>query len=408
MDGADFGVGPVGVRTRQRMGKEVSTVGNRVAICAVAQTKFEADKWNVRIQGMVWETVKKVCEQTGLRFGKGGIEAAVTVSDDLFDARTISDSAVTDVVGAHFQAEEKVASDGLQAVYYAVATVLSGHHDIVLLAGHCKESQAASRNMVTHLAFDPFFTRPVGLDYLSAAALQAQAYLGRSGVTEEQLADLVVRSRHWAAKNPVARTTAQCTRDEALASPMVADPIREAFMYPVTDGAISMILASEERARELTDRPVWVTGLGNCYDSFYLGERDLAGNFSLERAAKRAYAMAGIDTPASAFDVVEICDQYAHQLPQWAEGLGLCGAEGGARWLASGGPDRQNVNRSGGMLAGNPLMLGGLVRAAEAVIQLRGEAGDRQVPDARRALAQGCTGPAGQLQTVAVLENGGE
>ncbi|MDQ1257162.1 MAG: acetyl-CoA C-acetyltransferase, partial [Candidatus Hydrogenedentes bacterium] len=62
----------------------------------------------------------------------------------------------------------------------------------------------------------------------------------------------------------------------------------------------------------------------------------------------------------------------------------------------------------GGMLAGNPLMLGGLARAAEAVIQLRGEAGERQVPDARRALAQGCTGPAGQLQTVAVLENGGE
>ena len=380
-------------------------MANRVAICAVAQTRFEPDKWNVRIQGMLWEVVKNVCEQTGLGFGEGGIEATVTVSDDVFDARTISDGAITDVVGAHFQSEEKVAADGSQGIYYATATVLSGHHDIVLLAGHCKESQAASRNQVTHLAFDPFFTRPVGLDYLAAAALQAQAYMNRSGVTDEQLAEVVVRSRAWAAKNPVAQEKAPITRNEALASPMVADPIRQAYMYPVSDGAVAMILASEERAKEITANPVWVTGLGNCYDSFYLGERDLAGNFSMERAAKRAYAMAGIADPEHAFDVVEICDAYAHQQPQWAEGLGLCAPGEGGQWLVNGGPDKQNVNRSGGMLAGNPLMLGGLARAAEAVLQLRGEAGERQVSGAKRALAQGATGPAGQLQTVIVLEN---
>ena len=380
-------------------------MARRVAICAVAQTKFETDKWDVRVQGMVWEVVDQVRKQAGLEFGEGGIEAAVTVSDDVFDARTISDAAITDVVGAHFQSEEKVAADGAQGVYYATATVLSGHHDIVLLAGHCKESQAASRNQVTHLAFDPFYTRPLGLDYLAAAALQAQAYMARSGVTEEQLTDLVVRSREWAAKNPVAQDTAPLTREEVLAAPMLADPIRETFMYPVSDGAVAMILANEERAREITDKPVWVTGLGNCHDSFFLGERDLAGNFALERAAQRAYAIAGIDDPATAFDVVEIADQYAHQLPQYAEGLGLCAAGAGGQWLADGGPDRQNVNRSGGMLAGNPLILGGLARAAEAVIQLRGEAGDRQVPNAKRALAHGATGPAGQLQTVIVLEN---
>ena len=380
-------------------------MAGRVAICAVAQTKFEANKWDVRVQGMIWEVVSEVRRQTGLDFGEGGIEAAVTVSDDVFDARTISDSAITDVVGAHYQGEEKVAADGAQGVYYAAATVLSGHHDVVLLAGHCKESQPASRNQVTHLAFDPFFTRPVGLDYLAAAALQAQAYMARAGVTEEQLADLVARSRAWAAKNPGAQEWTPVTRDDVLAAPMAADPIRESFMYPVSDGAVAMILANEERAREITDTPVWITGLGNCYDSFFLGERDLAGNFALERAAQRAYAMAGIDDPAAAFDVVEIADQYAHQLPQYAEGLGLCAPGAGGQWLAEGGPDRQNVNRSGGMLAGNPLMLGGMARAAECVIQLRGEAGERQVPDARRALAQGATGPAGQLQTVIVLEN---
>jgi acetyl-CoA C-acetyltransferase len=380
-------------------------VPERVAICAVAQTKYDKDKWYQRIQGMAWEVVKQVVSETGLDFSDdGGIEAAITVSDDAFDARTISDSAMTDVVGAHFKSEEKVAADGSQAVYYALATILSGHHDVVILVGHCKESQPASRNMVTHLAFDPFFTRPVGLDYLSAAALQAQAYMKKSSVTEEQLAEIVVRSRKYAAMNPVAQETASLTAEEVLNSPMLADPIRELFSYPTSDGAIAMIMASEDRAAALTDKPVWVTGAGNCYDSFFLGDRDLAGVFPLSKAAERAYTMAGIKDPKSAFDVVEVADQYAHQQPLWAEGLGLCDEGKGGAWLADGEPEKQHVNLSGGMLSGNPLILGGMARIAEAVIQIRGEAGERQVPGAKCALAQGSAGPAGQLQTVIILE----
>jgi len=380
-------------------------VGKRVAICAVAQTKFEPWKRNIRMQGLVFETVKQVRQQTGLSYGKGQIEAAITCSDDLFDARTISDGAITDVVGGHFQGEEKVAADGTQAVYAAAAAILAGHHDIVLVAGHSKESQCVSRNMITHLAFDPFFTRPVGLDYLSAAALQAQAYMAKSGVTEEQLADVVVHSRQWAARNKFAQEQAPLTREAVLDSTLLADPIRALFTYPVSDGSVSLILASEERASEITDKPVWITGLGNCYDTFYLGERDLAGTYALGRAACRAYGMAGIKDARSSFDVVEIAGQYAHSIPQTAEGLGLCGDGEGGRWLAENGLDSCKVNRSGGMLAGNPLLLGGLARVAECVLQLRGEAEGHQVPGAHRALAQGATGPAGQLQTVVVLEN---
>lgn len=379
-------------------------MGKRVAIVGVAQTKFESNKWRQRMQGMALEVVQQVRAQTGLSFGPKQIEAAITCSDDVFDARTISDSPMTDVVGGHFQGEEKAAADGAQAVYYAASNILSGHHDIVIVVGHSKESQCASRNQITHLAFDPFFTRPVGLDYLAAGALQAQAYLAKSGVTEEQLADLVVRSRQWAAKNPFANDQTPVTREQVLASKLVADPLREKHIYPVTDGAVALILACEDRAKEFTDTPVWISGLGNCYDTFYLGERDLGANYSLGRAACRAYGMAGIKDAKNAFDVVEIADQYAHQLPQYAEGLGLCGDGEGAKWLADGGADKAHVNHSGGMLAGNPLMIGGLARVAECALQLRGEAGERQVNGAKRAVAQGATGPAGQLQTVVVLE----
>ncbi len=379
-------------------------MGNRVGICAVAQTTYERNKWRERFQGMALTILESLLEQTGLEFGDSGINTAISVSDDIFDARTISDNGMTDVLGAHFRCEEKVAQDGIQAIYYGLATILSGHTDVVLVLGHCKESQPASRNMVTHMAFDPFFGRPVGLDYCGAAGLQAQAYAMRSGVTDEQLADVVVRAREDAKKNPFITETPEVTRNEVVASPMLADPIRELHAYPVSDGAVGMILASEERAKTLTKKPVWIAGVGNCMDSFFLGDRDLASNFALKRAAERAYKRAGITDPGKAFEVVELSDQYAYQRPMWLEGLGIADENKGAEWLASHGDNGCRVNPSGGMLAGNPMMIGGLVRAAESALQLRGDAGDRQVKDAKTALAHGVMGPAGQFHSVAILK----
>jgi len=165
-----------------------------------------------------------------------------------------------------------------------------------------------------------------------------------------------------------------------------------------------MILAAEERAKDFTKEPVWIKGVGNCMDSFFLGDRDLASNFALEKAAAIAYRRAGISDSRTAFDVVEVSDQYAYQQPMWAEGLGICDHGLGGAWIDTDGPQHSNVNPSGGMLAGNPLILGGLVRAAEGALQLMEKAGEHQVPNARTALAHGVMGPAGQFHTVVILE----
>ncbi|GAB4295608.1 MAG: thiolase domain-containing protein [Myxococcota bacterium] len=380
-------------------------MAERVGICAAAQTTYERNKWRLRFQGMALEVLESLLEQTGLDFSeKGGINTSISVSDDVFDARTISDNAMTDVLGAHFRCEEKVAQEGAQAVYYGLATILSGHTDLVLIIGHCKESQAQSRNIVTHLAFDPFYTRPVGLDFCCAAALQAQAYIAKSSITEKQLAKVVVRAREMAKRNPYTPEIERVTEEEVMNSPMLSDPIRELHAYPVSDGAVGLILASEKRAKEITNTPVWITGVGNCMDAFFLGDRDLAGNFALKRAAERAYKRAGIYDPRTAFDIIELSDQYAYQQPMWLEGLGLCDEGKGGRFIDEEGGERFNVNLSGGMLAGNPLILGGLVRVAEAALQLMGKAGERQSVDARTALAHGVMGPAGQFHTVVTLQ----
>lgn len=380
-------------------------MGSRVAICAMSQIKNEPDIWYQRFQGMLLDCLEPMLSETGVTFDMDkGIRNIVTCSDDVFDARTISDNGMQDVVGAHYRGEEKTAQDGLNALGYAMACILSGHDDLILFLGHCKESQPESRNMCANLAYDPFYCRPMGMDFLNVNAFQARAYMEKSGLAEEHLADIVVRSREKAALNPFARENETVSREDVMASPFLSDPIRELHAYPVTDWAVGMLLCCEERVREFTDNPVWITGFGNCMDRYFVGDRDLTSNFSLKKAAERAYRMAGVRNPKAELDVIELNDAYAYQLPMIAEGIGLAEEGQGAKWVASGGPEKDNVNLSGGMLNGNPIMLGGVARAVEGFLQLHGAAGERQVDGAKKALAHGSTGAASQHQTVMIME----
>lgn len=377
----------------------------RVAICAVAQHKIEADIWYKRYQGMLLDILEDLQKQTGFTFDENtGVKNIVSCSDDVFDARTISNNGVADAIGAHYRGEEKIAQEGLNALGYAMAMIRAGYDDLVYVAGHCKESQPESRNMCANLAYDPFYTRCLGLDYLNTAGLQARAYGIKSGITEEQLAKVVVRARQWALRNPYANEQGQLELGDVMYSPMLCDPIRSLHAYPVSDGAVGLLLASEDRAYEFTDRPVWITGFGNCMDSFFLGDRDLVSNHALSKAAQQAYRMAGINNPAADIDLAEVMDCYAYQQPLWLEGLGFCQQGQGGRFIDECGPARYNVNLSGGMLAGRPLMIGGLYGAVEAVLQLKGQAGEHQAADINRAVVQSTTGGAGQFHTVVVLE----
>jgi len=377
----------------------------RVAVCAVAQYKCDSNIWHKRFQGMLLDVLEDIQKQTGMHFSEdGGVRSIVSSSDDVFDARTISDNGMTDVLGAHYREEEKMAQESLNALGYAMSIIRSGHEDVVYVAGHCKESQGESRNMCTNLSYDPFYCRSLGLDYTNVAALQARVYMAKSGLTEEQMAKIVVRARQWAAKNPYANATEQVELGEVMYSPMLCDPIRTLHAYPVSDGAVAFLLASEEKAHEYTDNPVWLTGFGSCMDSYFLGDRDLASNFALKKAAGRAYNMAGVKDAAEEIDLAEVMDCFAYQQPMWLEGLGFCGDGEGAQFIDEGGLEKYHVNLSGGMLAGNPIMTSGLYRAAEAVIQLKGEAGEHQASGVSRAVAQSTTGGAGQFHTVVVLE----
>jgi acetyl-CoA C-acetyltransferase len=380
-------------------------MGERVAIVAVAQTKYHPNRVDVNEEELAYEAIKQVLQETGVSLSE--IDSSVTCSQDFWDGRTISSMNIQHVVGAHLGHEDKVAEDGINAVYAAMGHILSGHHEIALLEAHTKESQT-DKSLIENAAFDAILMRQLGLDFTSAAALQARRYMYKYGITPEQYARVVVRNRSNAKNNPYAQEPLDLTVDDVLGSRMLVSPIRLLDAKPISDGACAMIIASEEKAKKLTKKPVWILGASNCYETHYLGDRDLADCDALVTAAKKAYSMAGIKNPLNGIDVAEISTEYSYQEPLWLEGLGFCGRGEGGRLVESntikmGG--KLPVNPSGGVLPGNPNGVAGMARVAEAVLQLRGEAGDRQVKDAKIALAHGYTGICGQHQAVMILGN---
>ena len=169
-----------------------------------------------------------------------------------------------------------------------------------------------------------------------------------------------------------------------------------------------MILASKEKAKKITPKPVWIGGIGNCYDLHYLGDRDLANCDSLELASKRAYGMAGIEDPKKEIDVAEISDEYSYKELLWAEGLGFCERGKGGELIDSKATEMGGeipINPSGGLLSGVPSGVAGMSRVAEAFLQLRGKATYRQVEGARTALVHGVTGSCGQAHCVIILKS---
>jgi acetyl-CoA C-acetyltransferase len=384
-------------------------VAERVGIVAVAQTKYHPNRADVNEGELAYEAIERVMEETGLTFADdgSGIDSAVTCSQDFWDGRTISSMNVMSYVGAHLGDENKVAEDAINAVYCAMAHILSGHHDIALVVSHCKESQG-ERSIIENAAFDPIFMRLLGLDFLIAAALQAKRYMYKYGVADKQCARVAVKNRGNAKNNPFAQEPMDITVEDVLSSKMLVYPIRLLDTKPTSDGACAMILAREEKAKKLTAKPVWITGVANCYETHYLGDRDLAECDALVSAAQRAYGMAGITNPLREIDVAEISEEYSYQELLWMEGLGFCGRGEAGRLIDRGATQMGGelpVNPSGGVLSGNPTIVAGMARVAEAVLQLRDEAGARQVPGASVALAHGVTGICGQHQCVMILSS---
>jgi acetyl-CoA C-acetyltransferase len=384
----------------------------RVAIVGVSQEKFESSKSDIDHGELAFEVIDKLLQKTGVKYktqtGEGlGIDRILTTIEDLWAGQTDPHIWWHKYMGGFLTSQSNVAADGTMAVYHGVLDILSGHYEMVLVLGVLKESECIRDEICERGVFDPIYLRPLGLDYLSASALQARQYMNKYGATEEQFAKVAVRNRKNARNNPFAQEPLDLTTDDVLKSEVLASPIKVLDARPpVSDGACALLLTSEKNARKITDHPVYITGLGNCYDAHYLGDRDLAESDSLRLASERAYKMAGITNPLKQIDVAEIVEEYSYQELMWMEGLHFCESGQGGRLVDEGIIEMNGqlpVNPSGGVLAGNPMQVAGTARCVEAALQLRGEAGKRQVDGAKTALVHGTYGPCGQSHCVLIF-----
>lgn len=376
---------------------------DRVGIIGVAQTRFEGSKDKDCYSDLVYQVTKEALNDAGI--SRDEVDEIVTASQDFWDGRTISNFAVSDACGSYLKPETKVAMDGSMAVFYSVARIMSGSFKTGVVVAHCKMSHGP-QNMIFNAVFDPMYQRQLGIDFINAHAFQARAYMEKYGVGPDKWAAITIKNKGNAMKNKFAMDGRNLSVQEVMESPLLADPIRELDCMPISDGSCAIVMAEENTAKKLCDKPVWINGIASYMDAYYFGDRDLAEPSSLIKSAKRAYKMAGITDPSREVDVVELSEYFSYQEPLWAEGLGLCDRGRGGDLVKEKISTLNGslpINPSGGILAGNPHTVAGLVRIVEACLQLTGRAGEHQVHGAKTAIAHGSTGPCGQNHCVTVL-----
>ena len=377
---------------------------DNIAIVGIAQTKYERKKKDKTYFDLVYEMTTQAMEDAGMTLAD--IDNVVTVSNDFLDGRTISSMAVGDAAGAHDKNISTVEGDGTFGAFYGAMRVLGGC-GTTLVVVHSKGSEGDIR-YATNGMFDPVYQRLLGIEAVSSAALQANLYMHRYGLKEEDFAEVSVKNYGNAQNNPYAHRQLDVTVNDVMKSRMLADPLKSLDCSPLSDGAAAVIIADEKRSRKAKARPIWIKGMAHCADAYFLGDRDLAHPKALQDAAKRAYTMAEISDPSSIIDVVELYDAFSYMEPLWLEGLGFSDPGRGVNLLQKGISSMSGampVNPSGGVLSAHAVLVAGLARIIEAVLQLRGEAGKHQVADAKTALAHGINGACGQAHCVWILSN---
>jgi acetyl-CoA C-acetyltransferase len=297
---------------------------------------------------------------------------------------------------------------GVYAIAQGWFHVASGLFDTALVVCEEKMSSCLPHPQAAFLTiFDHITEQPLKPNLLWIFALEQNRYMARHGITNEEIARVAVKNKRNALDHPSAQLAARLTVKEVLASEIMAWPVHRLMVSPTSDGAAAVVLAAEDVARRLTDKPVWIQGVGWCLDTAYWTNRDLYYPEYVEKAAWMAYKMAGVREPRKEINIAEPYDPFAYKELHHLEGLQLAPKGKAPQLLADGVFDRDGdlpATPSGGLLGvGNPIAAAGTMKICELFWQLRGEAGKRQVPGKpKRGVAQ-AWGDLMQVGTVVVM-----
>ncbi|UQX88985.1 acetyl-CoA acetyltransferase [Jatrophihabitans telluris] len=317
---------------------------------------------------------------------------SVLVAEYLGIAAKYSDS--TNIGGSSFEAH----------IGHATAAIAAGLCEIALITYGSNQRSRRSRALGASgpVRLTQQFEAPYGLPLpIGAYALAARRHMHLYGTTQEQLAQVAVSTREWAALNPSAKMQDPLSIEDVLASPMIVDPLHLLDCCLVTDGAGAVVVTKEGVARNLRREPVWVLGHGTAHTHATISNMTHLTQPSARDSGARAFGMAGLRPDE--MDVVELYDSFTITPILTLEMLGFClPGEGGPfivdRGTGPTGTFPMNTN-GGGLSFGHPGMFG-IFLLIEAVRQLRGDAGRRQVTGARHAVAHGVGGALSSSATV--------
>jgi acetyl-CoA C-acetyltransferase len=361
----------------------------QAAVLGVGQTRHRSRRADVSIAGLCREAVDRALADAGLTLA--GIDAVVVgKAPDLFEGVMMPELYLADALGATGKPLLRVhtaGSVGGATGIVATSLVEAGRHRRVLAVAFEKQSES---NAMWALSIAPPFSMPVLAGAGGYFAPHIRSYIRRSGAPGHIGAMVAVKDRRNGSLNPYAHLQqADITLESVQASPMLWDPVRYDETCPSSDGACAVIIGDEQAARA-SDGPVaWIRATAMRTEPTMYSGKDHVNPRAGADCAAALWRQAGITAPAREIDVAEIYVPFSWFEPMWLENLGF--AEPGQGWrLTEAGETGIGgslpVNPSGGVLSSNPIGASGLLRFAEAALQVMGKAGAHQVDGAAVAL----------------------
>ncbi len=363
----------------------------KVAVIGVGNSKF-GNRSDVNIAELAFEAVKPSLEDAGIEakdieFAALGSVGAGAWYEELLPAVVASE--YCGMTRAGLVRCEAACASGSAAFFTAYSAIASGQTELAMAMGAEKMREIDSASAMEWIGRGGYYLwefHNFGVTFPAYYALYANAHMAKYGTTEEDLALVAVKNHKYGSMNPIAHLKNKITVDDVMSSMMIASPIKLYDCCPLTDGAASIVLASEDKVKELkVDTPIWVAGIGYSSGTANLSKRsDYLGLEASVIASQMAYKRAGV-TPDQ-IDFAEVHDCFTIAEIMAYEDVGFCKKGEGSKLIREGQTEiggRIPVNMDGGLKAkGHPIGTTGCSMIYELTRQLRQEAVEkaRQVP----------------------------
>ncbi len=375
-----------------------------VAIIGTGITQF-GELWEKSFRDLVAEAGVEAILDAGIEGAEidamyiGGMSAGRFIGQEHLGPLAIEVAGLENLYLPATRVEASGASGGV-ALHQGYLAVASGAYDIVVVGGVEKMTDVVETKATEILSsvadreWEAFF----GATFPGLYALMARYHMHTHGTTDVQMAKVAVKNHAHGSLNPKAQFRRKISVEAVLNSPMVAEPLHVLDCSPMTDGAAAVILASLKKAKEYCDKPVKIRASEQASDTLSLQGRDQFDSIpATKEAAQRAYKKT--DLKPSDIDVAEVHDCFTIAEIMAIEDLGFVKKGDGGNAMDEELTELNGaipINTSGGLKAkGHPLGATGIAQAHEIVLQLRNEAGERQVKDARVGLTHNIGGTGG-------------